>query len=144
MEKKYKEFDHTADVGIRIYGKTLQELFGNAAEGMFAIIGAGKLLTGGSGISTVTESIEVESSDRVSLLKDWLSELLYLHTTTRVYFTQFNLSSVSQNAVSATVAGFPMSSVDMDTFQDIKAVTYHGLEVKQVDNGFEAQVIFDI
>ena len=35
--KRFKEIEHTADVGIIAYGKTLEELFENAACGMLHI-----------------------------------------------------------------------------------------------------------
>ncbi|HVG36893.1 MAG TPA: archease, partial [Thermoplasmata archaeon] len=35
---RYEEIEHTADVGIRAYGATLNELFANAAEGMFSLV----------------------------------------------------------------------------------------------------------
>ena len=34
--KGYEFFEHTADAGVRVYGKTLRELFVNAAAGLTA------------------------------------------------------------------------------------------------------------
>ncbi len=36
--KTYELIDHTADVGIKAYGKTISEAFENAAKAMFDII----------------------------------------------------------------------------------------------------------
>ena len=71
--KTYELIDHTADVGIKAYGKTLSEAFENAAKGMFDII------TDSSEIESIGQyNIELEAPDLEQLLVDWLSELLYL------------------------------------------------------------------
>ena len=36
--RKFKLIEHTADIGLTAYGKTLAEAFANAAYGMFSII----------------------------------------------------------------------------------------------------------
>ncbi len=41
MDVKYKDFElveHTADIGLKVYGKSEKELFINAARGMFFLI----------------------------------------------------------------------------------------------------------
>lgn len=38
LEKKFEFFDVTADVGIRAYGKTLEDAFENAALAMFEVM----------------------------------------------------------------------------------------------------------
>ncbi|MCF7805011.1 MAG: archease [Candidatus Marinimicrobia bacterium] len=141
MAEKYREIDHTADAGLRIYGTNLKELFIHAAEGMFSIIGSGDFP---SGEPRVTENIRIDSADRELLLKDWLSELLYLHSANHCLFNHFTIESMTDTSLKATIAGFTIQFSDEDGIQDVKAVTYHGLKVTQDANGFEAQVIFDI
>jgi len=73
--KKYELIEHTADVGVKAYGKTLSEAFENAAKAMFDII------TDTSEVeSTGQYNIELKASDLEQLLVDFLSELLYLHS----------------------------------------------------------------
>ncbi|MDH7506401.1 MAG: archease, partial [Candidatus Thermoplasmatota archaeon] len=68
--KTYELIDHTADVGIKAYGKTLSEAFENAAKGMFDII------TNNSQIESIGEyEIFLEADNLEQLLVDWLSEL---------------------------------------------------------------------
>jgi len=143
MRRKYEEIDHTADVGLRIYGETLEALLIHAAEGLFYIIGSNTLLSKSAG-QAVTKTIIIESSDLETLLKDWLSELLYLHSSNHCYFNKFSIQSISDTGLIATVTGFGIPQEQEKEIQDVKAVTYHGLEVAQTDEGFEAQVIFDI
>lgn len=143
MVKKFEEIDHTADAGLRIYGKNREELFRHAAEGLFHIIGSGSILSDFER-PEVTKNIEIHSSDIATLLKDWLSELLYLHSTNHCYFNRFSVQSITDSALTATAEGFFISADQEDNIQDVKAVTYHGLKVTQTNEGFEAQVIFDI
>ena len=66
--KQYELIDHTADVAIKAYGKTLSEAFENAAKGMFDII------TDNSEVeSTGQYNIELKASDLEQLLVDFLS-----------------------------------------------------------------------
>ena len=36
--KKYEFFDHTADLGLRVYGSSLAELFTNAGFALFDVL----------------------------------------------------------------------------------------------------------
>ena len=77
MHKEYELVPHTADLKIRAYGVTLQELFRNALKGMFASIHPK-----GPGIEykdeepivhhfTVEHHVVVHAADRESLLIDF-------------------------------------------------------------------------
>ena len=69
--KHYELVEHTADVGVKAYGKTVAEAFEHVAEGMFDII------TDESTIDPVGEyNILLEAPDLEQLLVDWLSQLL--------------------------------------------------------------------
>ena len=133
---RFEELDHTADVGIRAYGTTLDELFANAAAGMFSLI---------TDLETVTPvgeyAVKVAAKDLKSLLLDFLSELLYIHETQKVLLCEFD-ANVREFAVDARVRG---ERIDRDRHNlklNVKAVTYHAMEIDP-DKGV-AQVIFDI
>lgn len=142
----FEEFDHTADIGIKIYGSSLQDLFRNAGRGMFQVMRSDSAdeLLGTDRECDQSMTIEIESSDVESLLRDWMAELLYRHTTERLYFTEFDIQSVSGTQIQANVKGFRFTAEDENRLMDIKAVTYHGLQVIENSDGYEAQVIFDI
>ena len=38
MDKDFKILDVSGDVGLRVYGRTLEELFTNGAKGLFSLI----------------------------------------------------------------------------------------------------------
>ena len=67
---RYKVFNHTADLGVEIYGKTVEELFVNAA---FAI---GDLMTDLQNVEvTRARRIVAEGTDWEDLLVNYLREV---------------------------------------------------------------------
>jgi SHS2 domain-containing protein len=137
--KTYKLIDHTADVGIKAYGKSLSEAFQNAAKAMFDII------TDKSEIENIGQyNIKLEAIDLEQLLVDWLSELLYIHSTKNIVFGFFKVDlDEKKKSLSATVFGEKLDISKHKIGYEIKAVTYHMLEVKK-SKPFYVQVLFDI
>ncbi len=137
--KTYELIDHTADVGIKAYGKTLPEAFENAAKGMFDII------TDSSEIESVGQyNIELEAPDLEQLLVDWLSELLFLNSAKNLVFGFFKIDLDEKNKkLTAKVFGEKFDLSKHKIGAEIKAVTYHMLEVKK-KKPYHVQVLFDI
>ena len=134
--RAFEELDHTADCGIRAYGTTLDELFANAAAGMFSLI------TDLETVKPVGEyEVRVRSKDLKALLFDFLSELLFVHETQRLLLSKFDVK-VNDLAVDARVRGEPIDRARHPLHLNLKAVTYHEMIV-DLDGGI-AQVIFDI
>ncbi len=134
--KRFEELDHTADVGIRAYGKTLDELFENTAAGMFSLI------TDLDAVKPVGEyEVKLAAKDMKSLLFDYLSELLYVHETQKVVLAEF-AAKVTAFAVDARARGERIDRTRHPLHLAVKAVTYHAMEVDP-EKGV-AQVIFDI
>jgi len=136
---RYKQIEHTGDIGIQIFGKTLQELFTNAAFGMFEI------MTDLANIERDTsEIIEVAGDGVEELLVNWLSELNYLFVTENKVFNRFDITRYKNFELTATAHGTIVDLNRHPANTEIKAVTYHELYVKEIKNRWEAQVIFDI
>jgi len=137
--EKYELIDHTADVGIKAYGKTLSEAFENAAKAMFDII------TDNSEIESIGQyDIKLEAPDLEQLLVDWLSELLYLNSARNQVFGFFKVDlDEKNNTLSAKIFGDKFDVSKHKIGAEIKAVTYHMLEVKN-KKPFHVQVLFDI
>jgi SHS2 domain-containing protein len=137
--KKYELIEHTADVGVKAYGKTLSEAFENAAKAMFDII------TDTSEVeSTGQYNIELKASDLEQLLVDFLSELLYLHSANNLVFGFFKLDiDENKKSLKGTFYGEKFNISKHKAGAEIKAVTYHMLEVKKT-KPCSVQVLFDI
>jgi len=137
--KTYELIDHTADIVIKAYGKILSEAFENAAKAMFDII------TDKSNIESVGQyNIELEAPDLEQLFIDFLSELLYLNSAKNLVFGFFKVNlDEKKNKITAIVCGEKFDLSKHKIGVEIKAVTYHMLEVKN-KKPFHVQVLFDI
>jgi len=138
-----REIDHTGDVGLRVRADTLSQLFERAAAGAFHV------LTDLSDVAPAeSTALTVRGRDRAALLLRWLSELNYRHTVDRRLYTDFAVSSVTETGdewvLEATVRGEPIDPDRHVVYTEIKAVTFHGLEIQETNDGWEAQVIFDM
>ena len=136
LRVRYEEIEHTADVGIRAYGRSSDELFANAAEGMFSLIADLR------SVKPVGEiEIRLQAEDLPTLFLRWLSELLYIHETQRLLFSSFD-ARIVETSLEGRARGEAIDKGRHELKLVIKAVTRHGLTVDP-EKGF-AEVIFDI
>jgi len=140
--KEFEILEHTADIGIAAYGKTKREVFINAAKGMFEIIaGKNKNLK-----ENFYDKIKLEADNLEGLLFAWLNELLYIGETRMVILNKFQIKELSDFQIKAEVEGMKINPPSVKIEKEIKAATYHRLEIKQDGESglWRAQVIFDI
>ena len=137
--KRFEILDHTADIGLIVYGSNLKALFENAGEAFFHLI---------TDLKKVRRRIERriniggESLDR--LMVDWLSELLYLHDVEGLLFKGFKVESVGEDGLRAVVKGEPFQGHIHVIKTEVKAATYHRIEVRKEKGRWRAQVILDL
>jgi SHS2 domain-containing protein len=135
----YEIFEHTADMGLRVRGATLNELFAEAGRGL-----ASMLIENSERVRPLeARTFQIDANDRVDLMVDWLSQLLNCLLIDDFIFVQFTVR-VSENGLWAEARG---ERVDPDRHRldlDIKAITYHRLRVEEEDGGWVAEVIMDI
>ena len=139
MRKKYNLIDHTADFGIHVFGSDSKELFANAAWAMFDIITEIDQLKGLDSCN-----IEVSGYDWPDLMVNWLREVLYLWNGRELLVKSFHIISLSENNLSVRVNFDPFNSDRHIIKTEIKAVTYHQIQVNSSPSGWEAKIIFDI
>lgn len=140
--KEFEILEHTADIGIAAYGKNKREVFINAAKGMFEIIaGENKNLK-----ENFYDKIKLEADNLEGLLFAWLNELLYIGETRLVILNKFQIKELSDYQIKAEVGGTKIKPPSIKIEKEIKAVTYHRLEIKKDGESglWRAQVIFDI
>lgn len=140
MAQGWDFFEHTADIGVRVYGATLPELFTNAARAMYEALGELQK----SEVRT-QKSVEIESASLEDLLHDWLAELLYEVEVNHVLYDEIEITEAKPGRLSASLNGGKIDFEQSQTNEEIKAVTYHQLGVEQVaDGSWRATVIFDV
>jgi len=135
--KKFEILEHKADLKIRVFGKTKEELFENAMIGMFE---AAKYE---STKQPMTKQIttKIKSVDLPSLLVDFLSEVLYLVETEKLVFEKVEFKKFTENEIEAILIGKPLKRMGVH----IKGVTYHELDISQEKDGtWQATILFDI
>ena len=137
----FEILEHTADVGVRGWGETVEQAFHQATLGLLDIVGAWHP---GSGerLAIEREAIEVEAHDLGALLVDWLGEILYLQDTRDVVVSGLEVSSVQESRATGWVELAPRPEEIEGTA--VKAITYHQLEVVERDCRWVAQVYLDI
>jgi len=135
----YKLIDHTADLGIEVYGSNPKELFENAGYAMFDIITDTNRLT----VRSET-ALNVAGEDLPDLLVNWLRELLYLWTGKGLLVKIINIISFSEKALSANIKFEPFAPERHLLKSELKAVTYHQIRIKQKGAIWEAGIIFDV
>ncbi len=131
------EVAHTAEVGLRARAETPETLFACLAHAMFLLTGART----NDNFPGREHTVTIRADDVESLLVDWLSELLYLHEVTGDVFTACEITRWAPTELSGIAVGRP-STTPFTTH--IKAVTYHDLSVQHDEDGWLAQVVFDI
>lgn len=130
----FEEIEHTADWALKVWAPDLEGLIQEAARGMFALMG----VVTHSGMKD-KQVLSLAFTDRESLLVSFLSELLYwLESENRVY-TPVSLV-LSGQVLDAELEGASLAHQD----KEIKAVTYHNLAVREVDQGLEVTIVFDV
>lgn len=136
----YEIIEHTADVGLKVNGTTLKELFENAASGMFYIVAHKK----SSSNKHKKIQIKKEVEDFEELLVDWLSELLYIFDSQKILFSNFKILELNNSGVIGEAFGEKIDPSKNTLQTEIKAVTFHGLKIEEDKNGFSCKIIFDV
>lgn len=143
---KFEFFDVTADVGYRAYGNSLANAFENAAIAMFEVI------TDTSTVKPlIKKQIRLEAEDECAILYDWLSELLFLHDSEYLVFSKFDIKidskldgDIERYILDASAFGEEFDPSKHERRSEVKAVTFHMMDIKIENLNIILQVILDI
>ena len=139
----FELLEHTADVGIRARGPTLEEAFEQATLGLAEVQGA--LAPGREGVLGLGErvAVQVSAPDPGALLVDWLNEVLWLAETRQAAVTGVRVERVGAAVASGSVVLDSGGPAPDGTF--VKAVTYHRLRVEpDPEGGWLVEVYLDV
>lgn len=135
----YSMINHTADLGIRVYGKDLSDLFENAARAMVEILLEPRRIE-----KTDEFSILVEARDLNDLMVRWLSEILYLFMGEHRVLTRAAINSIDRSKLDATLHVATHNPDEQAVRNEIKAVTYHQIDVSPRGTKWQAKIFFDL
>lgn len=137
--ERYRVFNHTADLGLEVYGKNEKELFSNAAFAVFDLI---------VDLQDVdikeTRRLVVKGADREDLLVNYLREILYMLNGKGMLLKDFSILEIDSRHLVGEVRGEPFNPDKHIIKAEIKAVTYHQVKVEKNKDGWKARVIFDV
>jgi SHS2 domain-containing protein len=141
MAKGFLVVDHVADVRIKAWGEGFADVFSQVAKGMWSV------MFGEAQIPAIDRwHIEVTGIDMEDLLIAFLNEQLVLFDTDGLVMAHIEELTIEAGPdgeelrLEAVLCGAPVSQVDANTNVQIKAATFHGLELTPT----EAWVTFDV
>jgi SHS2 domain-containing protein len=130
----FLEHEHTADWELEVWAPDLPALLQQAALGMYTLSGI-QLEPG----PRQSRSFQLEAADRETLLVSFLEQLLYMGEMEGLGFDEFEIDWNS-GRLRVELGGAPIES----QAKEIKAVTYHNLEIRETERGLEANLVFDV
>lgn len=135
----FEILEHPADVGFRVRGATVAEVFERAALAMLSI--AYDLE---DAAANQQFPLAVTGPDAEALLVNWLNEVLYWADARRIAFREFHISQIDDSHVAAIGMGESRDPKRHRAKLVVKAVTYHQLKLQQTPEGWVAEVFLDV
>ena len=138
MKNRFTIISHTADIGIKVTGKTLAEIFRNSAEGMFSIITDLKQIG-----QKEKYLVSATGKDKEELLVNWLGELLWRFNKDKLIPSRYDILELAGAHLTANVYGEKYDSARHEILREEKAVTYHKLIIEK-NKTWGTRIIFDV
>ena len=146
MEKRnkcYEFLEHVSDAYIMAYGKTLNEAFENAAAAMFDVMTDIDLIE-----PKIEDEVEVKAKDEYELLYNWLETLLIKFDIENMLYSKFNVYEVQKDfegfILKAKICGEPLNPSKHVSKVEVKAVTYHQMEILKKNSTYILKFILDL
>jgi len=139
MAGHWETFEHTADVGLAGRGDTLGELLEALGEGLAEL-----LCRRASVRPAERHTLTVEADDVESITVDFLARLLTWTQVERFCVHAVRVTSASPTRVEAVITGEPTDPARHELGDEVKAVTYHMLEVRHDGNVWHGRVLLDL
>lgn len=138
----FELFEHRADVGVRGFGESMEEAFGECAKAMFSVmVDLGKVRPKGK------DSLDIEASDPEELLVAFLNHLLYLRDVKGKLYSGFRLYITNAGSawrLKGTAFGEKADAKRQGSKGDVKAASYHQLKAVEEKGKWVAQCVVDV
>ncbi len=135
----YEAIDHTADFGVRVFGDNPIDLFQNSAMALMD-----QVVETASLLPQKEIRLSIKGNDWPDLMVNWLREILYLWSGKALLTRSVQIQSITEKSLSSRVGVDLFSPQRHTLISEIKAVTYHQIQVLDRGGLWEATVIFDI
>ncbi|MFL6193674.1 MAG: archease [Thermoanaerobaculia bacterium] len=136
MQRRHAWVDHTSEVQLQVTAESPAVLAVEAGRAL------GLLLLRGVAAEPAGEAriLEVASADREALLVDWLNEILFAAEVDLWVVVEVEILEISEDHLKARAWGAAVEEPP----SNVKAATFHGLRVEEDEDGWHAEVIFDV
>lgn len=131
--------EHTAEVGIAAHGTTLAEVLEQASLGLCSV-----MWRPASVRPRQAWPVAVASADREALVVDWLNALLVVIGEHGVALHDVRVDEAWETGARGLARGEPLDAARHGLRLEVKAATYHALEVAETGEGLRARVILDV
>lgn len=138
-DTEYSIGDHPSDLELSVRGRTLPELFAEAARAVIDYTGPPPA-TG----PARRRSVDLSAADREELLVVWLNEIIYLLEIGFSPVLPVRINRLTDCELQASLEGGKLDSQIPFSGPEIKAATYHQLSIRKIDNRWTARVILDL
>ncbi len=137
MTERYRYFDHTADLGIEIFGNGVEALFENTGHAIFETQIEGRIKP------KAEKRIELEAGTLDDLLIDWCRELLYLFSVHHFIPRDYSIK-LENYRLFARIRGDSFAPERHNVRIEIKNVTYHNFRIERQGPQYKATIVFDV
>lgn len=137
----FETVDHTADLAVRIRGADLAALIEAGVHALRSLLFQGQPA---AGATRESRELRAEGIDREDLLVRSLSEALHLMQDEGLYPERVTVQVATDDQARLMITVVPVDGQHVRLVEEIKAVTYHGLEIRRRDEGLETLVVFDV
>lgn len=135
----FETFEHTADIGLRIWAGRPEELLVEAGRAFFSVITD---ISAVGQVKKLTVRLKAESCEE--LLMSWLKELLFIFDTKHLLLSEFKIRQLNNCELVAEVAGEVLDRKKHTLGPEIKGITRHQFKLTEKANRYVAEVILDI
>ena len=142
MPFKFLEGIATADIAVEATGKNINEAFAQAALAMFDVQTNAKKIK-----PTVMKEVKIRSEDKMSLLFDWLSKLLYLRDITKMFFSKFDVKIKKVEGgfeLDAMIYGERIDTREHELKTEVKGISYTQMEIQEKKEKARIVVVLDV
>ena len=133
-ERGHREVEHTADWGLEVWAPDMSALIEEAARGMYGLMGVMV-----SEDDRCHRQLEISSDDDEQRLVSFLEELLFIAESEDLAFDGYLFDLEGKNLLVRLEGGSIVSRE-----KEIKAVTFHNLEIGVTERGLKTRIIFDV
>ncbi|NYT03924.1 MAG: archease [Candidatus Methanofastidiosa archaeon] len=137
-DTKFEYFDVTADIGVKVWGTNVNELFENTAIAVTNLM-LDPLKIG----NRIVKELFIEGNDLSSLLINWITELLIIRDSEGILFSTFEVK-VSSDGKSLNAKNYGDYFSGNTLEMDIKAITYSLFKLEKQDEHYYLQFVLDI